>query len=294
MHVVVLGAGGMLGTDVVKACRAGGIDCTALSSEDCDITDELGMARAVPVCDWVINCAAYSHVDNAEKESAAAMRINRDGAAHIADMCAHRGLAMLHVSTDYVFDGTKQDPYVESDPINPVNVYGDSKFQGEQAVRESGCRAIIARTQSLFGRNGRNFVRAMADRMAGGDDPLRVVNDQVMCPTYTGHLALAIIRLLGCNKQGIVHVSASGACSWYDLACAIAQRLKRRQVVEAVTSDAYKTAARRPLNAVLDTARFERWTGWTMPTWQEGLDAFLAEAELVKDGRPSPAFGTAG
>jgi dTDP-4-dehydrorhamnose reductase len=281
----------MLGRDVVEAFHAKAIECTPLNSSECDITDSLELARAIPVCDWVINCAAYTRVDDAESDSEQARRLNRDGAGNIAEMCMRREISLLHVSTDYVFDGSKDGAYVESDPINPVNVYGQTKFEGEQAIRETGCKAIVVRTQALFGTHGRNFVKTTAERLAQTDEPLKVVTDQVMSPTYTGHLAQAIIRLLECGKQGIVHVAASGTCSWFDLACAIADRVKPGHSTEAVTSDSYKTPARRPPNAALDTGRFERWTGWTMPTWQEGLDGFLSKAELAAANRSSPAHG---
>lgn len=272
----------MLGHDVVDRCREESVECTPLNSADGDITDPLKLARAVPVCDWVINCASYTRVDDAEANVEQARRVNRDGAGHIAELCARRGIFLLHVSTDYVFDGRKQGGYVESDPINPLNVYGETKFEGEQAIRESGCRAIMMRTQALFGTHGSSFVKTIAERITKSGDPLKVVTDHVTSPTYTVHLAQAIIRLLACGKHGIVHVAATGTCTWYDLACAIVARVKPGHPVEPVTADAFQTPARRPPNATLDTTRFERWTGWAMPAWQQGIDGFLAETGLGK------------
>ena len=282
MRVAVLGAGGMLGHDVVDRCHEDAVECTPLNSAEGDVTDPLKLARAVPVCDWVINCASYTRVDDAESNVEQARRINRDGAGHIAELCARRGISLLHVSTDYVFDGCKQDGYVEMDSIHPLSVYGETKVEGEQAIRESGCRAITMRTQALFGAHGSSFVKTIAERITTSGDTLKVVSDQVTSPTYTVHLAQAIMRLLTCGKHGIVHVAATGACTWHDLACAIVARVKPGHPVEPVTSDAYQTPARRPPNATLNTTRFERWTGWTMPPWQQGVEGFLAEAGLGK------------
>jgi dTDP-4-dehydrorhamnose reductase len=276
MNVIVLGADGMLGTDLMAACRAAGTAVQGLDLPDVDICDYDSIAAQVPVCDCLINCAAYTDVDGAESHADQAFAVNAEGPANIARWCHRKDIKLIHISTDYVFDGRKGRSYTEWNQPNPISVYGASKLAGEKAVRAEGCAYFIVRTQSLFGVHGHNFVKAVMGRLARGKN-LRVVNDQVSCPTYTMHLAEALLRLLPLERDGIVHLSARGSCSWYDFAVAIVKRVQPDAVVEPIPSTQMERPAERPACSVLDNWRYRMWTAHRMPTWQEGLEAYLKE-----------------
>lgn len=281
MRICILGARGMLGSALVSAGAGAGIETIGLDIPEVDITREADLAARVPPADWVVNSAAYTHVDRAEEEREAASAVNCAGARNLARLCAARRTPLLHISTDYVFDGFLRRPYREDDRPNPLNYYGRTKLEGEQAIQAEGGRFLIVRTQSLFGPNGRNFVDAVISRLRASPEPLRIVDDQVSCPTFTRHLTDAIVRLLTCGESGIVHVSASGECSWFQLACAVAERVKPGAAVRAIRSEEYKSAAKRPAYSVLDKQRFASWTGRRMPEWEEGLEAHLREARVA-------------
>jgi dTDP-4-dehydrorhamnose reductase len=266
----------MLGSSLLNACRRRGIEAAGLDLPEVDITKDGDLEKDVATAEAVINCAAYTRVDLAETEREAAAAVNDAGAGRVARLCAGRRAKLVHVSTDYVFDGRLGRPYREDDPPSPVNTYGATKLAGENAVRSAGGPHLIVRTQSLFGVNGRNFVQTILQRLDSGG-PLRVVNDQVSSPTYTGHLAEAILDLLNTGHLGIVNASSSGECAWFDFARAIVERVASEAVVEPIRSQELNLPARRPPYSVLDKARFEAWTGRAMPSWEEGLDAYLRE-----------------
>lgn len=277
MRVVVIGCRGMLGSDLMEAGRAAGLDMDGFDLPELDIRDFNSVRDTLPVCDWAVNCAAYTRVDDAERERQAAFAVNAEGALSVARVCARRGTRLLHVSTDYVFDGRKGRPYVETDSPDPLSVYGASKLAGEKAVRAEGGRFLIVRTQSLFGKHGPNFVRAIVEKIHKGATPLRVVNDQVSSPTYTRHLAEALVRLIRLDKQGVVHVSAAGSCSWFDFARAIVARVCPSVEVVPITSHELGRPAPRPAYSVLDNSLYNSWTGAPLPSWQEGLVAYMKE-----------------
>jgi dTDP-4-dehydrorhamnose reductase len=277
MKVVVIGCRGMLGSDLMEAGRAAGFEMEGWDLPELDIRDFNAVREKIPACDWVVNVAAYTRVDDAEREREAAFAVNAEGALNVARVCGRRNVPLLHISTDYVFDGRKGRPYVESDPPEPLGVYGASKLAGEKAVRAEGGRFLIVRTQSLFGRRGPNFVRAVAEKIQKGAMPLRVVNDQVSSPTYTRHLAAALLRLIRLGKQGVVHVSASGSCSWFEFAKAIVARIRPQVEVVPISSRELARPAQRPAYSVLDNGLYISWTGAPLPSWQEGLDAYLTE-----------------
>ena len=237
-------------------------------------TVEAALSGSIQV---VVNCAAYTDVDGAESDPIAAMAVNRNGTARVAACCADRDVPLLYVSTDYVFEGAAERPYTEEDPPAPVNVYGKSKLAGERVVRAVCARCLVVRTQSLFGRNGRNFVNAVLAKLEEPEPELRVVNDQTSSPTYTVHLADAILRLLNANAQGIVNVSAEGEATWYEFACRIAAAVRPDVEVAPVSSIEYPRAARRPAYSVLDKTRYRELTGHEMPSWEAGLDEYLGE-----------------
>lgn len=277
MKVTVVGARGMLGTDLLAVCRKAGIEASGFDLPEVDIVrPDLARLDSEGKIDWLINCAAYTDVDGAEASREKSFAVNAKGPDNLAAWCAGRGVKMMHISTDYVFDGTATRPYRETDEASPLNVYGRDKLAGEQAVAAKLEQHLIVRTQSLYGRNGKSFIRAIMDRLAKSDDPLRVVTDQVSSPTWTVHLAEGITKLLGCGKYGLVHVASSGQCSWFEFACRIAQRVKPGAAVLETTAAEFKRAARRPAYSVLDKSRYEEWTSSGMPSWQAGLDGYLA------------------
>jgi len=260
--MIVTGAGGMLGQDVV---RVGGDEAVGLARTDLDVTDPAAVREAVAGADIVINCAAWTDVDGAESDADGALRVNRDGARNVAK-AADR---VLYVSSDYIFDGEKRTPYVESDPTRPLSSYGRSKLAGEQATAEANPRHFVVRSSWLFGAGGGNFVETML-RLGSERDPLRVVDDQVGCPTFTGHLAEAIVRLATTDDYGIHHIAGSGRCSWYEFAREIFERSGVDCHVEPCTTNDFPRPARRPAWSVLGSER-----GHSLPTWQEGLEAYL-------------------
>ena len=242
----------------------------------------------------VVNAAAYTAVDAAEDDSAAAYRANRDGPAVLAELCGAADVPLIHVSTDYVFDGAKGAPYVETDPVSPQGVYGASKLAGEQAVLEAGARSVILRTSWVYAATGKNFVRTM---LAAGRtrDRLTVVADQVGCPTAAQDLALAILgigRRIEAGWQpkfaGVVHAAGAGATSWFEFARAIFAAAERHgarvpEVAPIATTD-WPTRAKRPADSRLDCARLQRVFGITMPPWHGAVERVVAEIETASRG----------
>lgn len=277
MRLLVLGSKGMLGRDLVSSAKAAGIQTIGYDIDELDITDARQVKSQLPRADWVVNCAAYTRVDDAEKEREQAYAINSEGPHNLARECRKKRMRLLHISTDYVFDGARGEPYRETDQTNPVSVYGASKLAGEKAVRSEGASYLIVRTQSLFGLHGPNFVRSIGRKLLSGETPLRVVDDQVSAPTYTRHLADALLRLMDAKAQGIVHVAATRACSWFDFAKAIAAHVQPGAAVEPIKAADLGLPAVRPPYSVLDMTRFRQLTGHVMPSWEAGLEDYLKQ-----------------
>ncbi|HLI58211.1 MAG TPA: dTDP-4-dehydrorhamnose reductase [Solirubrobacteraceae bacterium] len=283
MRILITGAGGMLGLDLQAAARTAAHDTIALTRADLDITDAAAVRVAIADArpDVVIGCAAWTDVDGAETEPQAARAVNGDGAGHVAAAAAACGAWTIHVSSDYVFDGSKRSPYLESDRVSPLSEYGRSKLAGERAVAEQAPDAhTIVRTAWLFGAHGRCFPKTML-RLAGERDELAVVSDQVGSPTFTGHLAAALVGLAEQRERtlGIVHLAASGECSWCEFARAIiaAGPGAATTRVRPITTAEYPTPARRPAYSVL---RSERGAP-ILPSWQDGLRSFITELAEV-------------
>jgi dTDP-4-dehydrorhamnose reductase len=247
----------MLGQDVVRLA-----DGVAYSRAQLDVTDRAAVQDAISRDDLVINCAAWTDVDGAEEHFDAALRVNRDGARNVAQAAG----AVVYVSSDYVFDGAKREPYLESDGVNPLSAYGRSKLEGERVTIEANPRHFVVRSSWLFGRGGRNFVQTML----GLGPQVRVVDDQVGSPTFTGHLAEALLRLPETGDYGIHHMAASGSCSWFEFAREIFSRAGLDVRVEPCTTEDFPRPAPRPAFSVLGSER-----GHRLPPWQEGLDAYL-------------------
>jgi dTDP-4-dehydrorhamnose reductase len=219
----------------------------------------------------VVNCAAWTDVDGAESDLDGAMRLNAQAAGAVAEAAAAVGAAVLYPSTDYVFDGRSGRPYVESDPVAPESAYGRSKLAGEQATAAANPRHYVVRTSWLFGAGGRNFVETML-QIGGRDGQVAVVRDQVGSPTYTGHLATGMVRLLDTAAYGVHHMTAAGECSWYDFAMAIFADAGVECRVLSTTTAEFARPAPRPAYSVLDTA----WPdAIRLPGWRDGLRVYL-------------------
>jgi dTDP-4-dehydrorhamnose reductase len=274
MRVLVLGSGGMLGRAVARDAARLGHDVVALTHADLDITDAGHVTRIVAAAApaAVINCAAYTDVDGAETNEGHALRVNGDGAGHVARAAADVRARVVHVSTDYVFDGDKREPWVESDPVAPLQAYGRGKLAGEEAVAGANDEHAIVRAAWLFGSGGRNFVDTML-RLGAERDEVSVVTDQRGGPTWTGHLAPALVEIAErAGDVGVFHAAGTGDCSWYEFAIEIFDRARLRCRVVPTTSERFARPARRPAYSVLGT---ERTPGVVLPPWQDGLAAYL-------------------
>jgi dTDP-4-dehydrorhamnose reductase len=271
MRLLVTGAAGMLGRDVVAA--ASDHEVIAIARAELDITDAAAVTAAVGSArpDAIINCAAYTDVDGAEADEATATAVNGAGAGNLA----RQGVHLVHVSTDYVFDGLAHEPYREDARPDPQGAYGRSKLAGELAVRDAD--AAIVRSSWLFGPHGRNFVDTMR-RLGAERDELRVVDDQVGCPTYTGHLAAALVEIAERGLTGVLHVAGGGHCSWFDLAKATFEETGVAiSVHPQSTADAGRPAPR-PAFSALESTRSD---APVLPPWREGLRAHLARVEVT-------------
>ena len=287
MKTLVAGAAGMLGRDLVDACVAREHEVFALGRLELDVTDadlcDEVLADIRP--DVVVNCAAWTDVDGAESDEAGAMLVNDQGAATLAGAAAKHGATVVYVSSDYVFDGAKGRPYVESDLTHPLSAYGRSKQAGETSVAVSNPKHLIVRSSWLYGARGPNFVETML-RLAGEQPEVVVVSDQVGTPTYTRHLAAALAALAESEDYGIHHVAASGRCSWFDFAQEIFDQAGSECRVMAGTTEMLARPAPRPPYSVLGS---ERPDAPVLPEWRDGLRAYLRErgtqADHVAPGR---------
>jgi dTDP-4-dehydrorhamnose reductase len=264
VRTIVTGAGGMLGQDVTRL--SGGL---ALPRAELDVTDHAAVRNAIGPDDLVFNCAAWTDVDGAEEHEDEATRVNGDGARNVAEAAG----VVVYVSSDYVFDGRKGEPYVESDRTHPLSAYGRSKLAGERATAEANPRHFVVRSSWLFGTGGRNFVETMLE-LAERDKQVVVVRDQVGCPTWTGHLAAGIVRLLDTDGYGLHHMSAQGECSWYDFAMAIFEEAGVDCTVLSTTTAEFDRPAPRPAYSVLGT----QWQDAIhLPEWRVGLRGYLED-----------------
>ena len=275
MRVVVTGAGGMLGRAVVEAARLRGHDVLAGTRAELDITVE-AVVRPI-LLEWrpdvVVNCAAYTDVDGAQSDAAGAEAVNATGAGLVAGAAAEAGAPIVHVSTDYVFDGSKDGPWLESDPTGPLGVYGETKLAGEHAVARANADHAIVRTAWLYGAGGRNFVDTMLGLGARLEE-VSVVTDQIGCPTWTGHLASALVDLAERPQAtGIHHIAGSGSCSWNELAREVFDQVGLDCRVMGSTTAEFQRPAARPANSVLGS---ERDDAIVLPPWRDGLAAYLA------------------
>jgi dTDP-4-dehydrorhamnose reductase len=275
MKVLVTGAGGMLGRDVVLAGDNAGHDVVGFGRIELDVTDPKALASKFDLerPDVVINCAAWTDVDGAEEKEDAAMAVNGAAAGYVAAAAAAVGASVVYVSSDYVFDGAKGAPYAETDQPGPLSAYGRTKLAGEEATAAANKRHFVVRSSWLFGIGGSNFVETML-RLASTQNEVLVVRDQVGSPTYTWHLAHGIVRLIEGIEFGIHHMAAAGACSWYDFAREIFEQAKVECRVLSGTTEMLGRPAPRPAYSALVS---QREHAIELPSWRDGLAAYLSQ-----------------
>jgi dTDP-4-dehydrorhamnose reductase len=278
---LVLGANGMVGRAWTRVLQHKGLPFRALTRAECDITNPSHVAAIEPGTDIVVNCAAYTQVDQAESDTDAARRANGEAVGALGRRCNQIGARLVHYSTDYVFDGRGTAPYPTDAPTAPVNAYGASKLLGEELLAQSGARALLIRTSWVYAPQGQNFVLTMANLLATKPQ-LRVVNDQRGRPTSADELAHNSQRLCDQVDSGTFHLSDGGECTWFEFACEIKNQLGLSTPVQPCGSDEYPRPAARPAYSVLDISGSERLLGPLRP-WPEALTRVLARrAELAR------------
>jgi dTDP-4-dehydrorhamnose reductase len=281
MKLLVTGAAGMLGRDVMLAAGNAGHDVVGFGHTELDVTDAVGLEAKLEVerPDVVINCAAWTDVDGAEEAEESAMAVNGIGAGKVAAAAATVNASVVYVSSDYVFDGAKRAPYVESDQPAPLSAYGRTKLAGEEATTAANPRHFVVRSSWLFGIGGGNFVETML-RLAADHGEVLVVRDQVGSPTYTWHLAYGIVRLIEGLEHGIHHMAAGGSCSWYEFAREIFEQAKVECKVLSATTDMLGRPAPRPPYSALAS---QREHAIELPSWQDGLIGYLAQRQSDRE-----------
>ncbi len=275
------GAAGMLGGDIARAGERAGHELVLMDRAALDITDGEAVERALDTSapDALVNCAAWTDVDGAESQREAAHAVNAHGAGNVAHVAAEAGIALVHVSTDYVFDGkapldeqNRPRAYVESDPTGPRTVYGHTKLEGERLVIAASPRHLVARSSWLFGMDGHNFVDTML-RLGVERQSVQVVDDQVGCPTWTGHLAPALLGLLERDVRGLVHLAGAGHVSWNGFAKEVFRQAELDCRVEGATTAQMARPAPRPAWSAIES---ERDDVIPMPDWRDGLAGYMA------------------
>lgn len=288
MKVLITGCRGQVGHCLVKQLE-GKAEVLAVDKEQLDITDQAAVFSVVSefVPDYIINAAAHTAVDKAEEEVELSFAINRDGPMYLAEAAETCGAVMLHISTDYVFDGTGGAPYQECDAVGPQGVYGQSKLAGEQAVAQACAEHLILRTAWVFGEHGNNFVKTML-RLGQDRDALSIVGDQIGGPTYAGDIASALITMIeyiekeGTPQWGVYHFSGMPYASWYEFAEHIFAAAKNKSVLtqtpilSSISTSAYPTPAKRPANSRLDCDKIAQQFGIKPSDWQASLDNIQA------------------
>jgi dTDP-4-dehydrorhamnose reductase len=294
IRILVTGADGQVGTEITRLSNEQAIPVISTDIKELDITQadktENFLENIKP--ELVINASAYTAVDKAEQESEVSYAVNRDGPANLARACKNAGIPLLHISTDYVFNGMQDSPYLETDNPNPTGVYGRSKLEGETAVQVTLQQHIILRTSWVFSATGQNFPRTML-RQAQNKDELRIVSDQYGGPTWAGDIARVLLNLASryldgqSLNWGLYHYSGTPATNWYEFAKTIFNHAKKLNLIEdipnmiAITTDDYPTPAQRPQNSVLDCTKIKKIFTFEQPDWHTGLQTVLAEWKIA-------------
>lgn len=284
--ILVFGRDGMLGSAVVERFNEERLhdrtfEIHAVDEIDCDITEReetiIHVMSLAP--DVVINCAGYTDVDGAEANTTRAFMVNGDGPKHLAQACFDCGARLIHISTEYVFDGAKPAPYAETDEPHPLSEYGRSKLRGEKNIAAIFDNHLILRTSWLFGPRGKNFIDTVL-RLADERDEITMVNDQRGAPTYTADLARAIYELAMTDLTGLFHLTNDGYCTWYELAEHILKTTGKALRMTPVDTDHYGRPARRPLNCMLDCGLIEREAGIRLRPWRKAVDDYLTRSQM--------------
>ncbi|WP_290734046.1 dTDP-4-dehydrorhamnose reductase [Halobacteriovorax sp. JY17] len=277
--IYIFGANGQLGQSIKKVIPRN-IETRFLTSSDLDITDESSLQDFFKSChknDFIINCAAYTAVDNAEKEKDRAFLINAHAPKKIAQLCKENDINLIHISTDYIFDGISNTPIKEDQEPNPINTYGASKLEGERGILSSGCKYIIIRTSWVFSEFGSNFLKTMIN--LSDRDQLTVVSDQIGSPTYAPDLASAIIECIQdfdqCKNE-VYHFSNSGKCSWFEFSKAIMESIDAKTKILPTPTSGYPTPAKRPAYSLLNVSKIES-KGIRIRNWKEALASCIKE-----------------
>ena len=280
MKVFVTGVKGQLGFDVMNELEKQGLEGIGVDIDEMDITDADQVNKVIKEAapDAVIHCAAYTAVDAAEDNEEICRKVNAQGTENIAKVCEELDIKMMYISTDYVFNGQGERPWEPDDEREPLNVYGQTKYEGELAIEEHVKKFFTVRIAWVFGVNGKNFIKTMLN-LGKTHDHLTVVDDQTGSPTYTYDLARLLVDMIQTDKYGRYHATNEGICTWYEFACEIFKQAGMNVSVAPVSSDEYPAKAKRPANSRMDKSKLTA-NGFTpLPTWQDALSRYLKEIE---------------
>jgi dTDP-4-dehydrorhamnose reductase len=281
--IMVTGSAGMLGSELTAQLLQANTDTALFSwpdqitgSDKLDITDKNAVKNAFANIkpQILFNCSAYTDVDAAEEQTQLANKVNGTAVGILAEQCRQNNALLVHISTDYVFDGNAKSPYLPDHPTNPQTAYGKSKLLGENKITESGCKHIIIRTSWLYGANGKNFVKTIAN-LGRQKGQLKVVNDQFGCPTYTADLAKCMISLATQAPQGIYHFCNPPICTWYDFAVKALNLASINCDIQPCDSSQFPRPAKRPAYSALDVTQTQKHLNWEIPHWQDSLQKYI-------------------
>ena len=275
-NILVTGSTGQLGSDVVKELLKRGYSTLSPNRSELNLCSEDNIRNYIlnSNCEAIVHCAAYTQVDKAEDEKDLCIKINATATKHIAKCAKILDIPMIYISTDYVFDGTKDGKYTENDETNPINIYGESKLAGEKYVQEILDKYYIVRTSWVFNINGKNFIETML-RLSKANNQLSIVNDQIGSPTYTKDLSRLLVDMLETSKYGLYHATNEGYCSWYELANTIFKLANINIDIKAINSNEYASRAKRPMNSKLSKDKLIEYGFKPLPHWEDALKDYL-------------------
>lgn len=279
MKVVVTGVKGQLGYDVMRELTKRGHEAVGVDIEEMDITDAAAVKRVLTDCapDAVVHCSAYTAVDRAEDEPELCRRVNAEGTKNIAEVCAELDCKLIYLSTDYIFSGEGERPWEPDDEPAPLNVYGQTKYEGEQEIKSRCKKYFIVRISWVFGINGNNFIKTML-RLGRENGAVKVVDDQIGSPTYTYDLAVLLVDMAESDRYGQYHATNEGICSWYEFAKEIFRAAGMEDVtVTPVSSDEFPAKAKRPFNSRMSKEDLIKNEFNKLPTWQDAVERYLKE-----------------
>ena len=275
-NILVTGSTGQLGSDVVKELLKRGYSTLSPNRSEFNLCSEDSIRNYIlnSNCEAIVHCAAYTQVDKAEDEKDLCIKINATATKHIVKCAKILDIPMIYISTDYVFDGTKDGEYTENDETNPINIYGESKLAGEKYVQEILDKYYIVRTSWVFNINGKNFIETML-RLSKANNQLSIVNDQIGSPTYTNDLSRLLVDMLETSKYGLYHATNEGYCSWYEFANTIFKLANINIDIKAINSNEYASRAKRPLNSKLSKDKLIEYGFKPLPHWEDALKDYL-------------------